>query len=130
MIAFAVVAGVFLVVAAVLAVVRMERGPSMLDRSVAFDVLATCLIGAVVVEAWWARRLEAMPVVVVLAMVGFSGSVSIARFASREPGESAEAGGMGEPGESGEAGGIDVDAETRDDNAAESIVAPREETEN
>ena len=74
-----------LAVAALLAVVRIERGPSMLDRSIAFDVLTSVLVGVVAVEAAWSRRTETIPILVVLSLVGFVGSVAIARFASVEP---------------------------------------------
>ncbi len=72
-------------VAAILALVRLERGPSMLDRTVAFDLLTTTIVGAVAVEAAWSRRTESIPILVVLSLVGFIGSVTIARFASVEP---------------------------------------------
>ena len=74
-----------LVVAGVLAVVRMERGPSMLDRTIALDVLAPTLIALIALEAAWSRRTDTVPVLVALSLVGFVGSVTIARFASREP---------------------------------------------
>ncbi len=73
-----------LAVGATLAVVRVERGPSMLDRTVAFDVLTTTLVGAVALEAAWSRRTETIPILVVLSLVGFVGSVVISRFAARE----------------------------------------------
>jgi multicomponent Na+:H+ antiporter subunit F len=81
----AVIATVLVAVAAALALVRVERGPSMLDRTVAFDLLTTTLVGAVAIEAAWSRRTESIPILVVLSLVGFVGSVSIARFASVEP---------------------------------------------
>lgn len=85
MIAVGVVATILLAGAALLAVVRLERGPSMLDRTVAFDVLTTALVGAIAVEAALSRRTESVPILVVLSMVGFVGSVTIARFAAVEP---------------------------------------------
>lgn len=80
-----IVATALLAAGALLAVVRMERGPSMLDRSVAFDVLTTALVGAIAVEAALSRRTESVPILVVLSMVGFIGSVAVARFAAVEP---------------------------------------------
>jgi multicomponent Na+:H+ antiporter subunit F len=79
-----VLTAVLLAVGATLAVVRVERGPSMLDRTVAFDVLTTTLVGAVALEAAWSRRTETVPILVVLSLVGFIGSVVISRFAARE----------------------------------------------
>lgn len=80
-----IVATALLAAGTLLAVVRMERGPSMLDRSVAFDVLTTALVGAIAVEAALSRRTESVPILVVLSMVGFIGSVAVARFAAVEP---------------------------------------------
>ncbi|MFD2028161.1 monovalent cation/H+ antiporter complex subunit F [Promicromonospora aerolata] len=85
MLAVGVVATALLATGALLAVVRMERGPSMLDRAVAFDVLTTALVGAIAIEAALSRRTESVPILVVLSMVGFIGSVTIARFAAVEP---------------------------------------------
>jgi multicomponent Na+:H+ antiporter subunit F len=79
------VAFVLIAAGAVLAVVRAERGPSMLDRTVALDIVVTCLVAAVAVYAALERRADVVPILVVLSLVGFVGSVSIARFASHEP---------------------------------------------
>jgi multicomponent Na+:H+ antiporter subunit F len=85
MIVVVLVCAVLLAAAAILAVVRVERGPSMLDRTIALDVLTTTLVAFVGLEAAWSRRTDTIPVLVALSLVGFVGSVTIARFASREP---------------------------------------------
>ena len=79
------IASALLVVGAVLAVVRIERGPSILDRTIAFDLLTSALVGTIAVEAAWSHRTETIPILVVLSLVGLLGSVTIARFAAREP---------------------------------------------
>ena len=79
------VAAVLILVGAVLAVVRAERGPSMLDRTVALDIVVTCLVAAVALYAAAERRADVVPILVVLSLVGFIGSVTIARFAAVEP---------------------------------------------
>jgi len=84
-----IVAAAFLAGAAVLALVRAERGPSMLDRTVAFDVLTTTLVSGVALEAAWSRRTDTLVLLVVLALVGFVGSVTISRFAAVEPEDAA-----------------------------------------
>jgi multicomponent Na+:H+ antiporter subunit F len=66
--------------AAVLLVVRMALGPTMLDRVIALDVLAAVLICGLGVEAAVNRHTTTLPVLVVLSLVGFVGSVSMARF--------------------------------------------------
>lgn len=79
------VAAVLILVGAVLAIVRAERGPSMLDRTIALDVVVTCLVAAVALYASLERRADVVPILVVLSLVGFIGSVTIARFAAVEP---------------------------------------------
>ena len=85
MTAVVVVCGVLVTIGAVLAVVRAEKGPSMLDRTVALDIVVTSMIVAVALYAAVERRTDVVPILVVLSMVGFVGSVTIARFASAEP---------------------------------------------
>lgn len=80
-----VLAAVLLTAAAVLTLVRAERGPSMLDRTVALDVLTSILVSAVALHAAWTRRTDTVPLLLALALVGFVGSVTIARFAAVEP---------------------------------------------
>ena len=78
-------AAVLILVGAVLAIVRAERGPSMLDRTVARDIVVTGLVAAVALYASLERRADVVPILVVLSLVGFIGSVTIARFAAVEP---------------------------------------------
>jgi len=85
MIVVVLICAVLLASAATLAVVRAEKGPSMLDRTIALDVFTTTLVGTIALEAAWSRRTETIPILVVLSLVGFVGSVTIARFASVEP---------------------------------------------
>ncbi|MBC7551833.1 MAG: pH regulation protein F [Cellulomonas sp.] len=81
----AIVCAVLLTGALAGAVFRAERGPSTLDRTIALDVVTTTLVALVGLEAAFNRRTDTVPVLVVLSLVGFVGSVTIARFAAREP---------------------------------------------
>jgi multicomponent Na+:H+ antiporter subunit F len=74
-----------LAVGAVLALLRVERGPTMLDRMVALDIITNILILGVALEAGWNRRLDSVPVLAALALVGFISSVTVARYAAIEP---------------------------------------------
>ena len=85
MTAVVVVCGMLLTVGAVLAVVRAEKGPSMLDRTIALDIVVTAMIAGVALYAAVERRTDVVPILVVLSLVGFVGSVTIARFAAVEP---------------------------------------------
>jgi multicomponent Na+:H+ antiporter subunit F len=76
-------------VAALVAIVRMEKGPTMLDRVVALDVVTAAVLGAVALISARSGRTDLVPVLVVLAIVGFVGSVTIARFAAVEAPEEA-----------------------------------------
>lgn len=72
-------------VSAVLAIVRISRGPSVLDRVVAADVLIAVVIAALVLEAVVHRHTTTVPIMLVLSLVGFAGAVSVARLVgSRE----------------------------------------------
>lgn len=71
---------VFLAAAAVLTLVRMARGPSTLDRVVATDVIIAIVIAALAMEAALNHHSTTIPVMLVLSLLGFSGSLSMARF--------------------------------------------------
>ncbi|MFF5179176.1 monovalent cation/H+ antiporter complex subunit F [Micromonospora sp. NPDC000316] len=71
-------------VTALLALIRLYRGPSLLDRVIAADMLLATMIGAVGAEAAINRHSTTLPVLVVLSLLGFVGSVSLVRFAVRE----------------------------------------------
>jgi multicomponent Na+:H+ antiporter subunit F len=78
--AMVVASAVMLSVAAVLTVIRMSRGPSSLDRVVAADVLIAVVIAASALDAILDDHSTTLPVMLVLSLLGFAGSVSIARF--------------------------------------------------
>lgn len=69
-----------LAAAALLLVVRISRGPTMLDRVVALDVLVAVVICGLALEAAAHRHTTTLPILGVLSLLGFVGSVSIARF--------------------------------------------------
>ncbi|WP_340539617.1 monovalent cation/H+ antiporter complex subunit F [Nocardioides sp. GXZ039] len=71
---------VVLAVAAVLVTVRMAIGPTMLDRAIAFDVVVAISIVAISVDAALRRTSENLPLLLVATLLGFVGSISIARF--------------------------------------------------
>lgn len=73
-----------LALAGALTLVRIIRGPSILDRAVATDVLLAVVVAAIATEAAYSRDATALPVLVVLAILGFVSSVSVARFAARK----------------------------------------------
>ncbi|OPC84582.1 cation:proton antiporter [Embleya scabrispora] len=70
--------------AALMALIRLVRGPSTLDRAVAVDMLLAVMLAAIAAEATLNRHTTTVPVLLALALVGFLGSVSIVRFSARE----------------------------------------------
>ncbi len=71
---------VLLFIAAVCVLARMTMGPTILDRAVAFDVFVAISICALALEAAVNRHTFTLPILLVLTLLGFVGSVSIARF--------------------------------------------------
>jgi multicomponent Na+:H+ antiporter subunit F len=70
-------------IAAALTIVRIVRGPSILDRAVASDVLLTevlCVLGA---EAAINQHTYTLPAMLIIASIGVFGSIAVARFVAR-----------------------------------------------
>lgn len=77
-------AGAMLLVAALVSVFRMVVGPTVLNRALANDVLVSCIVGVLGVEAVVARHSSTLPILVTLSLLGFAGTVAIARFVARD----------------------------------------------
>jgi len=75
---------VFLFIAAVISVIRIVIGPKTLDRMIGVDLLVTTIVGAIGLEAVYHRNATTLAVLVVLTLVGFVGSVAVARFSTIE----------------------------------------------
>ncbi|WP_137120112.1 monovalent cation/H+ antiporter complex subunit F [Segeticoccus rhizosphaerae] len=80
----AVIAGALLAVSSAIALVRIVRGPSVLDRAVASEVIVSIVVCAIGLEAATTRHAAVLPILVSLSLVGFIGSVSVARFVARD----------------------------------------------
>jgi multicomponent Na+:H+ antiporter subunit F len=65
---------------ALLALVRLALGPSLLDRVVATDTLLVIIAAGLAVHAALQRDPTVVPVLVVVSLLAFVGSVSIARY--------------------------------------------------
>ena len=65
---------------ALLALVRLAMGPSLLDRVVATDTLLVIISAGLAVYAALERDPTVVPVLVVVSLLAFVGSVSIARY--------------------------------------------------
>ena len=74
---------VVLAVALVLTFVRMVRGPSLMDRVVALELIASLVAGIVAVFAIATDDPALIDVAIAVALVAFLGAVAFARYAER-----------------------------------------------
>jgi multicomponent Na+:H+ antiporter subunit F len=65
---------------ALLALYRLARGPSLLDRVVATDTLLVIIAAGLAVHAALFQDPTLIPVLVVVSLLAFVGSVSVARY--------------------------------------------------
>ncbi|MEE2060915.1 MULTISPECIES: monovalent cation/H+ antiporter complex subunit F [Rhodococcus] len=79
-----VVSGVLLFVSALLIGYRVLAGPNSLDRLVGVDALLAIAICGLTIWMVYTRDTTLAPGVVALTLVGFIGSVSVARFRVRD----------------------------------------------
>ena len=79
-----VIAGSVLFAASVIiALFRIVRGPSILDRMIGTDVVLAAIMCGLGGYMALSDRTDLLPVLIVLAMLGFVGSVSVSRYVSK-----------------------------------------------
>lgn len=91
-----IIAGSIFALAALLVMVRLITGPTLIDRVIASDVLLTTLILVIGAEMVVNGHTRTIPLMVVLAATAILGSVAVARFVSRagaDPVDQASTGG-------------------------------------
>jgi multicomponent Na+:H+ antiporter subunit F len=72
-----------LAVTALLVLVRLLLGPSVPDRIVALDTLLQVVVAGVAIAAASTRSGEFLAVLVAVSLLGFLGTVLVARFVER-----------------------------------------------
>lgn len=75
--------GLLLTAAAAMALYRIARGPSILDRMIASDMLLTTIICAMGAEMAYNGHTRNLTAMLVLAAAAFLGAVVVARYVSR-----------------------------------------------
>lgn len=80
MTAVAVVVFILLGAGALLVMIRLGRGPSLLDRVVASDSLLAIFASGLAAGLAFSRNTSVLPVLVVVSLLGFVGGVSVARY--------------------------------------------------
>lgn len=77
---FVVLVSIMLSLAAAGAIYRIALGPSILDRVLAADVLLTIVGAALATDMIVNRNLDYLALLVSISLIGFIGSVTVARF--------------------------------------------------
>ena len=71
-------------IAILLAVVRLIRGPSLPDRVVALDLISILVAGITAIYAIETRQAVFLDVAIVLALIGFLGTVAFAHYIEKQ----------------------------------------------
>jgi multicomponent Na+:H+ antiporter subunit F len=74
---------VTLSVSLLLAVVRLVKGPTLPDRIVAMDLIGVLVVGLIVLLAASTRVRATLDAAVVIALIGFVGTVAYATYVQR-----------------------------------------------
>ncbi|GAA5228237.1 monovalent cation/H+ antiporter complex subunit F [Paeniglutamicibacter antarcticus] len=74
------VCGITLSIAGALTIIRLAKGPSILERVIATDVLLLILSAALCIEMTVNKHTDNLIFVLLACLVGFVGSVTVSRF--------------------------------------------------
>lgn len=69
--------------ALLIAFVRLLKGPTLPDRIVATDLLGMLVVGLIVVLAGWSGVHATLDAAIVIALIGFLGTVAYATYVER-----------------------------------------------
>ncbi|MGF9660629.1 monovalent cation/H+ antiporter complex subunit F [Arthrobacter crystallopoietes] len=75
-----VIVGAILTIAAAVAIFRIVKGPSILDRVMGIDVLLAIVCAGIIADMAVRKHQDNMTLVVIISLVGFIGSVAVARY--------------------------------------------------
>ena len=78
------IAGSMFGIGAKLAANRLVKGPTQIDRAVALDVLLAIVVGVIVLLAVVSDSSITLVIAVVVSLLGFLGSASLARLLPRD----------------------------------------------
>lgn len=79
-----IIASVLLCAAALICLARLLMGPNTLDRLISVDAMVATSMCGLGVWAAYSHDTTVVPVIVALALVGFIGSLAVARFRVRD----------------------------------------------
>lgn len=69
--------------ALLIAFVRLVKGPTLPDRIVAMDLFGVVVVGLIVVLATWTGERATLDAAIVIALIGFLGTVAYATYVER-----------------------------------------------
>ncbi|WP_336714305.1 monovalent cation/H+ antiporter complex subunit F [Arthrobacter sp. USHLN218] len=75
-----VIVGAILTIAAAVAIFRVVKGPSILDRVMGIDVLLAIVCAGIIADMAVRKHQDNLTLVVIISLVGFIGSVAVARY--------------------------------------------------
>lgn len=70
-------------VALLIAFIRLVKGPTLPDRIVAMDLFGVLVVGLIVVLAAWTGVHATLDAAIVIALIGFVGTVAYATYVER-----------------------------------------------
>ena len=71
-------------VALLVAFIRIVKGPTLPDRIVAMDLFGMLVVGLIVVLAAWTGVPATLDAAIVIALIGFLGTVAYANYVERD----------------------------------------------
>ena len=69
--------------ALIVAFVRLVKGPTLPDRIVAMDLFGVLVVGVIVVLAGWSGVRATLDAAIVIALIGFLGTIAYATYVER-----------------------------------------------
>jgi len=72
-----------LAVALLIAFIRLVKGPTLPDRIVAMDLFGVLVVGLIVVLAAWTGVRATLDAAIVIALIGFLGTIAYASYVER-----------------------------------------------
>ena len=72
-----------LVVTVLLGVIRLARGPTIVDRILAFDAVVVCAVGMTVLLSDFWRTPHFLELILIVSSLGFFGTVAFAAYLQR-----------------------------------------------
>jgi multicomponent Na+:H+ antiporter subunit F len=69
--------------ALLVAFIRLVKGPTLPDRIVAMDLFGVLVVGVIVVLAGWSGVRATLDAAIVIALIGFLGTIAYATYVER-----------------------------------------------